>query len=1027
MSKANIYRILRWLFISLILGVLALSAGAVTNSAWFFHAWQAEDGLPEFTMVGLAQSPDGYLWVATHGSLSRFDGVRFQEFTPAKPTGPTTDQIRALLLDRRGRLWLARDAGTIFCVESGVITNVVRLKDSLPGAVIRAMTEDAQGGVWISDSAGNVFRIAEGKQQAFGVAEGLTGKGICWLATDARGRLWFSQSGRVGIFEDGRFVTFFTLGQQASRIALARQGGIWLCAGLKIFHYQEGGAPEEVTELKPELRGVEITVSALYEDQAHGLWIGTSSSGLFRFDSDGVKSVETSHPNIINILEDSEGNLWVGTRGGGLNRLSPQAVQLLGPASGLPFAAVQSACEDAAGSIWVAGQNGVLARRSNGAWSLISSNAGWNGGFAVCVAELDGAVLVGSRDNGVFRQQDGTFVPLAINRQLTNLFIRSLYVSTNRDLWIAVNGGVARQRRGDGSLNYFSLPPGASDVRTMVEDAGGDLWMGTTSDGLLLRVHGDTLIDETTNIMRGPQHIRCLQVTADESLWLGFVGHGLGRLKHGRLFQFHAEHGLREEYISQILPDDRGHLWIAGNRGIFQVARSELGAVAGGRTALVRSVVFGRGEGVPNLQATFGVCPGATRTRDGRLLMPMLTGLAIIDPAVLREHPAPPPVFIERMTVNGRVTAAYDIIGQLDSASNSVPVNLRALPATLRLKPGVNELVFEFTALSFSAPEAATFRYQLEGVDHDWVEADTVRVARYPHVPPGDYRFQVIACDHDGIWNESGSSLTFTVAPQLWETTWLRATVALFAVVLLGGGVLVALRRRYQRKLERLEQQQALERERTRIAQDLHDDLGAGLVEINFGSELAQDPALGTNEVREHTREIGTRAREMVTALDEIVWAVNPKHDSVSSLASYFCQFAQHFLRATPVRCHLEIASNLPAAPLNAEQRHSLFLAFKEALANLAQHAGATDLHLSITVADGMLSVVLRDNGCGFDLAVPRRRSTADGLGNMQRRLEQLGGRCELSSRPGEGTTVSFKVPLAMKPHAESHNSIEVL
>ena len=1015
----------RWWFTSLIFLLLPIRLAAVTNSAWFSRAWHTEDGLPEFTIVGLAQTPDGYLWVATHGSLSRFDGVRFQEFAPAKPVGPTMDQIRAMTVDRRGRLWLVRDAGTVVCVEAGMITNVVHLKASAAGGIMWTMTEDAQGSIWLSDSTGAVFRIQDGKDRAFGTAEGLSGQGICWMATDTRGRLWFSQAGKVGVFRDGRFVTLFKLKQPTSRLAPARKGGVWLCSGLTVFHCQENGELEEVKELKLE-SVVEVTVNSLYEDQSQSLWIGTSSGGLFHFDSQGIKSVETSHPNIINILEDSEGNIWISTRGGGLNRLSPQAVQLQGTASGLPFAVVQSACDDAAGNIWAVGQSGGLTCRKKGVWSLMASNTGWSGGFAVCVAELDGAVFVGTRERGVFRQQDGVFAPVAINQQLTNRFIRSLYVSAKQELWIALNGCVARHRLPDGSLKYFPLPPGASDVRTMVEDATGDLWLGTTSDGLLLRVHGDSLINETTTIMGGPQHIRCLQVTSDGSLWLGLVGKGLGWLKNGKYFQFRASHGLRDEYISQILPDDHGLLWLAGNRGIFQVPRSELEAVAEGQPTLTRTVAFGRGDGVPNLQATFGVSPGASRTRDGRLLMPMLTGLAIIDPAVLRKNPAPP-VYIERLKVNGRVTAAYDISGQPDSAQLPSPVNLRALSSSLRLDQGVNDLVFEFTALSLVAPENVKFRYRLEGVDKGWVEAGMVRVAHYPRIPPGDYRFRVIACTQDGIWNDVGSSLAFTVAPYFWETTWFRATSVISAAVLLGGGVLMASRRRYHRKLERLQQQQALERERTRIAQDLHDDLGAGLVEINFGSELAQDPALGMNEVREHTREIGTRAREMVTALDEIVWAVNPKHDNVSSLATYFCQFAQHFLRATTVRCHLEIASDLPAAPLNAEQRHSLFLAFKEALSNLAQHAGASDLHLAIAATDGMLIVELRDNGRGFDLAAPRERSNPDGLGNMQRRLHQLGGRCELVSSPGQGTTVSFKVPLAITRHAASHNSIEVL
>lgn len=1029
MFKLTTGQLLRWWCGGAVFLGCSLPLFAVTNSAWFARAWQTEDGLPEHTIVGLEQTPDGYLWIATHRSLSRFDGLRFQDFTPPTPAGPAADQIRALLSDRRGRLWLARDGAAVLSVEAGRVTQVLTLEAAAPGAQARALAEDGEGGIWVGDSDGSAFRIHEGKVRAFGIGDGLLGEGTCWLTTDVEGRLWFSQAGRVGIFRGGRFVTLLSLDQPSVRIALARRGGIWLCAGLKLLHYQEGGGSETVAELKLDPSGLEAAVAALYEDKTKGLWIGTSSGGLFRYDAGGLKSVETSHPNIINIAEDLEGNIWVGTRGGGLNRLSPRAIQLVNPASGLPFTAVQSACEDATGTLWVAGQNGSLARRSKGRWSLVSSEAGWNGGAVVCVtAEAGGGVLLGTRDKGVFRHDQGAFTPLALNAKLPNLAIRSLYAGPNGDLWVAIKSGVVRFRAADGGGKHFSLPGGASDVRTFAQDASGDVWMGTTSDGLLLRIHAEVLLNETTNILREPQHIRCLHVTSDGSLWIGYAGEGLGWLKRGRYFQFRADHGLWDEYISQILSDDHGRLWLAGNRGVFHTARSELEAVAEGRARRVRSVVFGRGEGVPNLQATIGNSPTAARTRDGRLLLPMLNGLAIVEPGVLRKDSRPPPVMIERVMVNGRLVAAYDVRDGGDSNKVPAPVNLRSLSGPLRLGPGVEELRFDFTALSLIAPESISFRFQLVGVDQDWVEASGLRGARYPNVGPGEYRFRVIACNHDGIWNELGATVALTVRPQLWEATWFRLLAASSAFGMLGGGVVLAVRRRYRRKLERLEQQQALERERTRIAQDLHDDLGAGLVEINFGSELAQDPALHPDEVREHTREIGTRAREMVTALDEIVWAVNPKHDNVSSLATYFCQFAQHFLKATPactaeaaparrrpVQIHLDVARELPAALLNSEQRHSLFLAFKEALSNVVQHSGATDLRLTIAAMDGNLVVSLCDNGRGFNpSALPERRD-ADGLGNMQRRLRQLNGRCEVASGPGHGTTVTFLVPLATK------------
>ena len=431
------------------------------ESAWFARAWQTEDGLPEHTIVGLEQTPDGYLWLATHRSLSRFDGVRFQEFTPMTPANPTTDQIRAMLLDRRGRLWLVKDGGAVFAVAAGKVSHVLTLAATSAGALAWAMAEDPQGNVWLGDGTGAVFRIHEGKVQTFGTNEGLAGQGICWLTADVNGQFWFSQAGRVGVFRDGRFVTLLTLGTQSARIAKASPGGLWICSGLKVFRYANDVGLVAVTEMKLEPGHTEAVVTALYEDRTHGLWIGTSSGGLFRYDSRGLQRVGTSHPNIINILEDTEGNVWVGTRGGGLDRLSPRVVQLLGPASGLPFAAVVSAGEDAAGTLWIAGQNGALAWRSNGIWSLGSSNSGWRGGAATCVApQAGGEVLIGTQQHGVFRHQDGAFAPLKLNSQLANPYIRSLYTSSDGNLWVAINSSVIRQRWRDHSVKNFPLPAG---------------------------------------------------------------------------------------------------------------------------------------------------------------------------------------------------------------------------------------------------------------------------------------------------------------------------------------------------------------------------------------------------------------------------------------------------------------------------------------------------------------------------------------------------------------------------------------
>lgn len=1006
-------RALHTLVVGLVLATGAMVSGASPHSSWFARPWQTEDGLPEHTIVGLAQTPDGYLWIATQRSLSRFDGIRFLEFAPAKPATPTAGQIRVMLLDRLGGLWLARDGGVVARVAEGKIDETILLPAVHPNAQPRAMAQDAEGNIWVSDSLGAVFRIKEGGVKVFGEAEGLAGQGVSWLAADSVGQIWFSRAGGVGVLKAGRFETVHDFGRQSARIALAREGGVWVATSSELVRLRADGSLATRFELKLGTGGAAATVVALHEGATSGLWIGTASEGLFRFDGQRVQQVEVSHPNIIISFEDREGNIWVGTRGGGLNRLSPRAVQLEGIATGLPFAAVQSACEDASGTLWVTGQNGGLARRVNGQWISATAATGWKGGEAVCVMETGQGVLIGTRQNGLFSATNGDFAALPLNQRLPNLAIQALYAGPNGDLWIAIQNGVVRHRARNDELKCFALPPEVSNIRALAQDARGDLWLGTTSDGQLFRIRDDVLSNETTNLLQGPKHIRSLQVTDDGSLWLGFVGQGLGWLKLGRLAQFRSEHGLWDDYISQILPDDRGRLWLAGNRGVFHVARSELAAVAEGREARARSVTIGREQGAPNLQASYGMCPNASRTADGRLLMPMLSGLAIVEPQRLQESARPPAIIIEQLTVNGKVVAAYDFPSRFATNNGAAAVNLRTAGSTMRLEPGVSRMEVDFTAISLASPENLTFRFKLEGFDPDWVDAGTTRSARYQRIPPGAYQFRVIACDHNGNWNKVGASIAFTVAPYLMEAMWFRWGTGLAAVGFGSGALLLALRWRYRRKLERLQQLQALELERTRIAQDLHDDLGSGLVEINLGSELAQDPILNPDEVREHTREIGARAKEMVTALDEIVWAVNPKHDSLSSLTTYFCQFAQHFLKPTPVRCHLEVERDLPAAPLNAEQRHSLFLAFKEALANVVQHARAQDVFLSIAVCNGVLEISLRDNGCGLDRDVLRTRTTADGVGNMHRRLHQLGGECEFISQPGHGTTVRFRVPLA--------------
>jgi signal transduction histidine kinase len=370
--------------------------------------------------------------------------------------------------------------------------------------------------------------------------------------------------------------------------------------------------------------------------------------------------------------------------------------------------------------------------------------------------------------------------------------------------------------------------------------------------------------------------------------------------------------------------------------------------------------------------------------------------------------------------------AVYNAGSPLQTQSGSNCINLRGLTRPIKLGPGHRKLEIHFAALSYTSPENVQFRYRLSGFDANWVEAAGDRHATYPRLGAGNYQFQVLACNNSGVWNETGAKVVVAVSPFFWETWWFRIGGGLAMVGAAAGVALTVSRRRYRQKLRRLEARRALEHERARIARNIHDDLGASLTRISLLSQPSRVEAEGLPAAFANLTEIHHTARDLTHAMGEVVWAVNPEHDTFDSLANYISHFAQNFLKATGVRCRIEVPLNLPRHPLSAEIRHNLFLAFKEALNNVVKHSGATEVRISLTPREFGLELTVQDNGRGFTGAMVAAQTGAgdaprpvpgNGLANMQVRLQEIGGSCEIASEPGTGTRVTFRVRL--KRHHE--------
>ena len=367
-----------------------------------------------------------------------------------------------------------------------------------------------------------------------------------------------------------------------------------------------------------------------------------------------------------------------------------------------------------------------------------------------------------------------------------------------------------------------------------------------------------------------------------------------------------------------------------------------------------------------------------------------------VRPEELTTHSAPTPVVIEEVRVDGE------------------PLAFNA--GKLTIPPGHKQFEFRFTALSFDAPDKTRFRCRIEGLDNDWVECDTRRTAHYGNLAPNDYQFRVTACSSQGVWNESGASLNFTVQPYFYQTWWFRFAAAVLILGASAGIARMAVVRKFRRRLAQIEQQHAVERDRARIAQDIHDDIGAGLTQITLLSELARrEPA----EIGGHLDRISTSARHLTRSMDEIVWAVDPQHDTFNGLIDYISAFAEDFLRVAGIRCRMEVPGALPNLRVEAELRYNLFLAVKEALNNVVKHSRATEVWLRLKVEGSGFTLSIEDNGCGYN-GVPGaktilngdRLANGSGLHNLEKRLAAVGGRCVVRNVAGTGMQVDMTIHL---------------
>lgn len=962
------------------------------NSAWFVRVWQIDDGLLDNDINGITQGPDHYLWLVTPVGLMQFDGLGFNPF-PTEVLDRQASHIRLTLCGRTGVIWMAFDGGKIIGLKSDY--SIISADNHLlPRRAPVAMADDKEGGLWLG-YVNSIFEFAHGRVRRLTAADGVPEGNLRSLTSDGAGNVWLAKGDRVGCFEAGTFHGIASM-EGVQCMGATRTNAVWLAANGHLFCCDMEGRLKDCGAFQSPSK---VWVAALLEDHAGTVWIGTFGNGLFRYSQAGFERVETSHSTILSLAEDHEGNIWVGTGGGGLDRITRCGIWVETLKNNQIQSQVQSICQDTNGTFWGATQNGALLCQIGRDWIPVFTNAPF-AETATCVAADRNAVWVGTRKGELVRIANGNYT--IQDPHIARGIVRGLLVATNGDLWIVGNDALECLTRG--RMENIRLPRQVSGVYAIAEDAVGNIWIG--ANGILLRFKGTNLMNETSRLPIPNRPICCLYGTADGSLWIGSRGGGLMRLKHGQINQIGLKQGLLGNYISQIVADGHGWLWFASNHGIFKLRQGEIERAMDDHSLVLRPIIYGKNEGLISQEAVFSIAspfvlPNAILGRDGRVRMLTHSGVVVADPNILSDTPTPPAVLLTEVAMDGQVIASHD--GLATTEAGMVP---KIFNGQLTIPPWHRHLEFDFTGFHFRAPENLRFRYQLAGYDNGWIDAGTERSAEYSRLPAAHYQFRVEASIGDGPWSVPAATVDFDVIPFFWQTWWFRSGIVVVFTLSVIAIVRYVSYRRLRFKLRSIEQQAAVERERGRIARDIHDDLGNRLTEIQLLAGLAGRNGETPGKFTTHIQEISSAARQATDALDEIVWAINPRNDTLPHLINYLGQFATDFMRTAGIHCRVDLPENPPAKSVSAEVRHNLFLTIKESLSNIARHSKATEVSIRIMAGDQSLSIVIEDNGRGFGGEF--KSEGADGLENMRQRVAEIGGQFYVESRPGAGTQISF-------------------
>jgi ligand-binding sensor domain-containing protein len=731
---AIIAQVLSWLVLLVTARQPLAAAGLDPHRplASFLHeSWQTQQGLPQNSVLSLAQTKDGYLWIGTEEGLSRFDGAHFSTIS----TGLQNKTVTALLASADGTLWVGTNGGGLAHSTAGTFAPF-NTRNGLPNNSILCLFEDSKGTVWAGTDGGGLVAFEHGVPRVFTKADGLPDNVVFSLAGSPDGALWIGTRSGLVRYSGGFGEPVPELADKHVRSVVAGRNGVIWAGTTSDGLYRI--ADKQITRYSKANGLASDQIQSLFQDASGTLYVGTMNQGILRFDGTSFSGFSGKQSllgaEVHAILEDREGDLWIGTAGGGLDCLKEGVFSMLTSKDGLPSDTILPILQDRDGALWIGSDRGLTYRKGDRT-AVFTTKDGLPDDLILSVAQdSTGEIWAGTR-RGLAKFSSGRWSIFTTRDGLGSDFVTSLFVDHSGKIWAGTRGGLSVY---DGKFTNFTTHEGLSNnyVLAIAEDAEGAIWAGTEGGGVT-RIQNGKFASYNSHNGLSNDVVRAIYADPSGSMWFATNGGGLNRLKNNRFTAIKSDRGLFDDSLHSILADGAGRLWLTSNHGVFSVDLKQLNDFADGKTPDLIQRVYGTADGLRTSEFNGGFQPASCRLRDGRLLFPTTGGVAIIDRDPVNAEMPPPVPAVERVLIDQRTFSPFQ---------------------SVLAPPGKGQLEIQFAAPEFRSPNSVQFSYMLEGFEKEWTPAGNRRTAYYTNIPPGEYRFRIRV-------NTGGNANSETVLP----------------------------------------------------------------------------------------------------------------------------------------------------------------------------------------------------------------------------------------------------------------------